>query len=73
MFWKNKDKSPSLDLKCQAENCDFTCDNYKVLQKHTFKKHRGLELRCQVDGCDFICNDYFTLEKHTSWKHPGAK
>ena len=70
MFRKKGSKVASLDWKCKAAGCDFVCDDYITLQKHTYKKHPGLILHCEVDGCEFTCNDYRTLEKHMTWKHP---
>ena len=73
MFWKRKGKAASIDWRCRAPGCDFVCDDYLILQKHTYKKHPGLKLYCEVEGCDFTCDDYMTLEKHISWKHPADK
>ena len=73
MFWKKKDTAVSPRWKCKAAGCDFVCDDYLTLQKHTYRKHPGFILHCEVDGCDFTCDDYRTLEKHTSWKHPEGK
>jgi hypothetical protein len=72
MFWKknnNNNKVTSRNLKCKAIGCDFACDDYLNLQKHTYKKHPGFKLTCEMTGCDFTCDDYRTLDRHISWKH----
>ncbi|UCB43593.1 MAG: hypothetical protein JSV77_02795 [Dehalococcoidales bacterium] len=73
MFWKKKDAVVSPRWRCKVTGCDFVCDDYITLQKHTFRKHPGFKLHCEVDGCDFTCDDYQMLERHTSWKHPQVE
>ena len=68
MFWKKKGKVTILELRCQVEGCNFTCDDYQTLQKHTHEKHPGLKLQCKV--CGLACADYRTLQRHMEWKHP---
>jgi hypothetical protein len=70
MLWKKKDKAASPRLTCQVDECNFSCGDYLLLQKHTYKNHPGLKLQCEIEGCNFTCSDYMTLGKHTSWKHP---
>lgn len=73
MFWRKVNGQAHLNLECQVSGCDFTCHDYKVLQRHAGKMHAGLGLECKVIGCDYICTDYQTLERHTAWAHPAPR
>jgi len=69
MFWRKKRDIAFLDLKCQVDGCDFTCNDFETLQRHKYKRHPGTKLTCKAAGCDFVCSDYVTLQRHIEWKH----